>query len=297
MLKQSFPGGSAATAALLMVAAVSIVSVDTMIIRVVAAEVHPFEIAFFRNLFSILIVAPWLFRLRLQGLQTSRLPLHLLRAILKLGALICFFYAVAGAPLGMVTAIAFTSPLFITLGSMLFLGERWHKGRALALLVGFAGVLLVIRPGAAPIDASIVLAMFSALGLGGVGLLMKYLSVREAPHAVVALNILLTIPAALLLALPVWVWPSPVTFLLLLVQGLIGGTAQLFVSRAMSMADASIVAPIEFLRLPLVVILAWLLFDEPSDVWTLVGGSIIFAATLATVFRERRPPPITSGMQ
>ena len=277
--------------------AVSCVAVDTMLIRVVSREIHPFEIAFFRNLFSVAAVLPFLIRTGWGGLRTPRLPLHIARAALKLFALVCFFFAISQSPMAMVTAIAFSSPLFIALGSMAFLGEPWRRMRLMGLAVGFAGVLIVIRPGLAPMDASIVFAMLSALGLGGVGLLMKYVSVREAPHSVVALNVLLTIPIAAILMIPVWATPSPAMLGLMVVQGLIGGVSQLCVSRAMSMADASIISPIEFLRLPLVVVLAWFLFQEPTDVWTLAGGTIIFAATLATVLNERRRRPIEPELE
>jgi drug/metabolite transporter (DMT)-like permease len=199
--------------------------------------------------------------------------------------------------MAMVTAIAFTSPLFVVLGSMAFLGEPWRRIRLVGLALGFAGVLMVIRPGLAPVDASVILAMLSALGLGAVGMLMKYLSVREAPHSVVALNIVLTIPIAALLMLPVWTTPSPAMLGLMAVQGLLGGISQLSVSRAMSMADASIISPIEFGRLPLVVVLAWLLFREPTDIWTIAGGTVIFAATLATVLNERRRRPIEPELE
>jgi drug/metabolite transporter (DMT)-like permease len=285
------------TGALLMVLAVSGVAVDTMLIRVVSAEIHPFEIAFFRNLFSVVAVLPFLVRAGWGGLKTTLLPLHVLRAGLKLFALVCFFFAVANSPMAMVTAIVFSSPLFIALGSMAFLGEPWRRVRLVGLAVGFAGVLVVIRPGLAPIDTSVVLAVLAALGLGGVGLLMKYLSVREPPHTVVALNVVLTIPIAAVVMLPVWVTPSPFMFALMAIQGLIGGVSQLCVSRAMSIADASLMSPIEFLRLPLVVILAWVLFREVTDMWTIIGGIVIFSATLITVISERNRRPIVPGIE
>jgi drug/metabolite transporter (DMT)-like permease len=97
--------------------------------------------------------------------------------------------------------------------------------------------------------------------------------------------------------LPVWTMPSPMMLGLMVIQGLIGGISQLSVSRAMSMADASIISPIEFLRLPLVVVLAWLLFREPTDIWTIAGGTVIFAATLATVLNERRRRPIEPELE
>lgn len=272
---------------LLIAFAASFVAVDTIIIRMVSDEVHPFEIAFFRNIFSLIVVAPWLLRSGLSGLKTSRLPIHIARALLKLAAMICLFTAIKMLPLAAVTAIVFTAPLFVTAGSMAFLGEPRYRGRLIALLVGFIGVLIVIRPGADIFDVNVGYAVLAAVGLGGVGLLMKYLSVREHPPSVVSLNLLLTAPVAFVLMLPAWTLPSPSIMALLVAQGLLGGLSQLCVARAMSIADASVLAPIEFLKLPVVVILAWLIFGETSDWWTLAGGTVIFASTFAIVVRER----------
>lgn len=273
--------------AILMVIAATSVAVDTIIIRIVAAEIHPFEIGFFRSLFSLVILAPWLMRSGLRGLKTTRMPLHVARALLKLAAIICFFYAVKLLPLAAVTAIAFTTPLFASLGSMAFLGERAHRRRLLALLAGFVGVLIVIQPGAEVFDPYILVALAAAVGLGGVGIMMKYLSVRENPPAVVSLNLLITVPIAMIIMLPVWTTPSLPILGLLVVQGLLGGISQLCVARALSLADASVMIPIEFIRLPLVIGLAWLVIGETTDIWTLVGGVVIFVATVALVRRER----------
>lgn len=273
--------------AILMTIAATSVAVDTIIIRIVSTEIHPFEIGFFRNFFSLLVLLPWLMRAGLGGLKSPRMPLHLVRAMLKLAAMICFFYAVKLLPLAAVTAIAFTTPLFASLGSMVFLGEAAHGRRLAALFAGFVGVLIVIRPGAEVFDPDILIALAAAIGLGGVVLLMKYLSVRENPPAVVSLNLLMTAPIAFILMLPVWTTPSLPFLGLLAVQGILGGVSQLCVSRAMSLADASILIPIEFLRLPLVIILAWIVIGEGTDIWTLVGGAVIFVATVALIRRER----------
>jgi drug/metabolite transporter (DMT)-like permease len=282
-------------AILMIIAAISI-SIDTIIIRIVSAEVHPFEIGFFRNLFSLVVLAPWLVRNGLRGLRSPRIPLHWARAVLKLAAIICFFYAVKLLPLASVTAIAFTTPLFVALGSMLLLGEPALKRRVLAVFAGFVGVLIVIRPGAAVFTPDVFVALAAAVGLAGVGMMMKYLSVRESPPAIVSLNLLMTAPIALVIMLPVWTVPGPEIFGLLVVQGLLGGLSQLSFSRAMSMADASVLIQLDFLRLPLVVMLAAIFFGEPADVWTLVGGTVIFGATVALVGRERRVSEAGAGV-
>jgi drug/metabolite transporter (DMT)-like permease len=282
--------------ALLMAAAATFVSVDTIIIRIVSAEIHPFEIAFFRNLFSLLVLAPWMMRVGVSGLKSPRMPMHVLRALIKLAAIISFFYAVKLLPLAAVTAIAFTAPLFVALGSMAFLGEPVHVRRLAALFVGFCGVLVIVRPGSAVFDPLILLALAAAFGLGAIGIMMKYLAMRENPPAIVSLNLLISVPAALVIAVPVWMTPSPEILALLVVQGLLGGMSQLCFSRAMSIADASVVMPIEFIRLPLVVVLAYLMFGELTDIWTVVGGAVIFAATIALVRREGKVLPNAAGL-
>lgn len=282
--------------AILMTIAASSVSVDTIIIRYVSADIHPFEIAFFRNLFSLIVLAPWIARSGLAGLKTTRMPLHVARAALKLAALICFFYVIKLLPLAVVTSIAFTTPLFVSIGSMALFGERAHLGRLMALAAGFSGVLIIVRPGTAVFDPNAFVALAAAIGLGGVGLLMKYLSVRENPPAVVSLNLLLTVPIAFVVMLPVWSTPSLPILGLLVVQGILGGVAQLCFSRAMSLGDASVLIPIEFVRLPLVTVLAFLIYGETTEVWTIVGGVVIFAATIALVHREQKPTANEAGL-
>ena len=278
------------TGPLLMLVAVGCIALDTLLVRLVSSHIHPLEIVFFRSLFGLVAVVPHLLRHKLRGIATGRLPMHTVRAAFKIAGLVLLFAAIARLPLALVTVIAFTTPLFICLGSVLFLGERLRTPRVVALVLGFVGVLVAVRPGVAPMDLGIVMAIGSALVIAGVMLIMKFLSVREPPPTVVSINLLLMLPLTLPFMAFVWVTPSPEALGLLFLSGALSGVAQLSASTAMSMTDVSILAPIDFLRLPMVALLAWTFLGETTDLATVLGGTMIFAGTLGLILGERRHP-------
>jgi drug/metabolite transporter (DMT)-like permease len=266
-------------ASLLMLVVAACNAIDTVIIRIVAEDLHPLEIGFFRNLFSLLLILPWLHRVGPGVFLTSRLSIHVARAAIKLAALVSLFYAITIMPLADVTAIAFTTPLFVAIGAVLFLGETMRFRRWGAILIGFLGVLVVLRPGTAVFDPRMLAAVASAIGLATIALLLKFLAGREPPATIVGLNLFITVPLALLLALPVWVTPSLDVLGLMALQGALGALAQLSVTRAMALADVSFLMPIEFMRLPLVVVLAYVAFGELAGPWVWAGAVLIFVST------------------
>ena len=277
--------------ALFMVMNSSVGAFDAVIVRLVAPEVHIFEIVFLRNLFSLLLLSLFVGRLGPNLLRSALWPTHAMRALLKLAALIAYFYAVTMLPLSVAVAVAFTTPLFVSLGSVLLLGERPRAMRMLALIAGFVGVYIVLRPDAVPISLGGFLALGSAIGLASVALLMKVSSSREPALKIVWLNLLVTVPVALLVCLPVWTMPSPVNLSLLAIQGAAGLAAQFSFARAMNLADASLLILVDFIRLPLAILLGLLFFGEPVEVEVLIGGGIILASLLLLIRRERSDPP------
>ena len=280
--------------ALFMVVNSTVGALDAVIVRFVAVDVHPFGIVFFRNLFSLLFLAFFLPRIGPNPFRSSMWPVHFLRAVLKLAALIAYFYAVTLLPLSVAITVAFTTPLFVSLGSMLFLGERPRPLRLLALAAGFTGVYIVLRPDTVPVGMGALLALGAAIGLAGVALLMKVSSSREPALRIVLFNLLVTVPVAFLLCLPVWSTPSPFSLLLLAIQGAGGLAAQFAFARAMKLADASLLILVDFIRLPLAVFLGLTLFNEPVEIEIFLGGGIILAALLLLLSHERRADPRAS---
>ena len=278
---------SVALAGLLMAVSAIINALDAVIVRLVGAEMHVFQIAFFRNLFSLALLLPFLLTKGTFSLSSEIWGMHVARAALKLGAMLAYFWAILQLPLAVVMAIAFTAPMFATAGSILFLGERLSAVRIAVGVAGLAGVLIVLRPGVVPVESGVLLAIASAIGLGVAAVLMKASSSREPASKIVLLNLVLIVPMAFLVSLPVWTQPSLESLALLALQGGLGAIAQLSVARAMSMADASAIIPVDFIRLPLVILLGAVLFGESTGWWVFVGGTIIFLAVMFQMYSER----------
>lgn len=271
----------------LMALAATLAAADAVIVRLVAPELHVFEITFLRNLFSLFFLAPFIFRDGKAGFSSLHWPTHVARAVLKLGAMVAYFYAIVSLPLAVVMALTFTAPLFTSAGSILLLGERASLLRVLSLVAGLAGVLVILRPGFVPVEGAALLAIASAAGMGVVSLLMKVSSGREEPMKIVSLNLILVVPMSLALAVPVWITPSWPVLALLLLQGAMGAMAQLAIARAMKMADAAAIVPVDFLRLPIVIALGALLFAE-LPAWPVYAGSAIIVASILIQLRAER---------
>ena len=261
---------------------------NSVIVRYLAQDIHPFEILFFRNLFSLLVLAPLMTpadrTLSGKGLWVA----HGARAVLKLAAMTSAFFAISLLPLSVFTAIAFTTPLFATLGAILFIREPVRPSRLFALCLGFAGIVVVLRPEQVPIGAGAVLALVGAIGLAAVVLVLKFTSGRESASRIVWLNLLISVPLGIAMSVPVWSTPSPMAFGLMFLQGAGGLAAQLAVTSAMSRADASLLVAIDFIRLPLAVALGYVLFGEPVEYAVLVGGAIILLSLVVLFSREGR---------
>ncbi len=277
--------------ALLVVASAGCVAIDTILARIVTQEVGPFVLVFFRNLFGFLVLLPLVIRAGRAGLATRHMPLHGARAVIKILGLVGFFYGVASVPVADATAIAFATPLFAAIGAALFLGESLRHGRLPAILLGFAGVLIVLRPGTQALHPAALALIGSAVALATIGLLAKVLSRHDPPNTIVTLNLALSVPLALLAALPFWVTPSPGTVGLMAAQGVLGAGSQLYFIRALKLADASLMMPVDFARLPFVALLGFLAFGQVPDGWTWAGAAVICAAILLLLRAGTRTPP------
>ncbi|MGR3400309.1 MAG: DMT family transporter [Paracoccus sp. (in: a-proteobacteria)] len=287
------------TSVSLMMLVALINAVDACVVRVLSPEVHPFVMGFTRTLFGALAILPMILR-RPAMLHSHWRGLHLLRAILKLGSLVALFGALAGAPLATVTAIGFAAPLFVMVGAWIFLAERPHPLRLLAVAVGFVGIIVILRPGIAAgqggANPFLLLALASAAMTAAIQLLLKVMGRRDPATTLVAWNLIVTVPVAALPAAFFWSPISAEVWTLLALQGAIGAANQTLVTRALQMADASLVAPLDFLRLPLVASLAYVFFGEVIGAAVWIGAMLILAATVligATARSDSATPGIS----
>jgi drug/metabolite transporter (DMT)-like permease len=257
-------------------------------IRHLSEAIHPFEIAFFRSLFSLVVVAPWLYRDGLALLQTRHLGLHTLRAVLNVFAMLSFFYALSITPLSEVTALGFTAPIFTTMLAAMLLREVVGLHRWSAIAVGFLGTLTILRPGFAEIGTGQMLTLFSSLVWAFALLTIKTLGRTDSSATIIAFMALLMMPMTLVPAAFVWRWPDGTQLFWLVLVGLLGGVGQLCVTEALRQTETAVVMPIDFCKLPWVAGIAYLAFGEVPDRYTWLGGAIIFASAMYIVYRERR---------
>jgi drug/metabolite transporter (DMT)-like permease len=256
-------------------------------IRHMSASMHPFEIALFRNLFALVVVLPWFFRYGIAPLRTQHFGLHVLRALFNIVAMLCFFYAVSVAPLSEVTALGYSSPIFATVLAALVLGEVVQARRWTAIAFGFLGALIILRPGFASVGPGQLLALFSALAWSCALMVIKTLGRTDSSATIITYMGLLMAPLSLGPALFVWQWPAAHEWGWLLAIGVLGGLGQFCVTEALRQADTAVVMPIDFFKLIWVALIAWLAFGERLDLFTWIGGAIIFASAVSLVYGDR----------
>jgi drug/metabolite transporter (DMT)-like permease len=272
--------------AIFMICSAAGFAVMMAIVRFLSRDMHPFEVAFFRNLFGVLFMVPWMLRVGRDSLATARMGMHVLRSAAGLAAMLTFFTALSLLPLAEVTALTFTTPMFTTIGAALILGETVKARRWTATLVGFAGALIILRPGTEALRPEALVALAAAALMALAFLTVKSLSRTENPNAIVVMMGLLMTPMSLVPALFVWETPTVQLWPWLLGLGLSATIGQVFLTRAFAAADASAVLPFDFSRLVFVSILGFLFFGERPDLWTWVGGGVLVAAAAYIAHRE-----------
>ena len=250
-----------------------------------------FEIMFYRSLVGICVVAIVLSASRKwHQVTTKRLGLHGIRNVLHFTGQNLWFYAVTVIPLAQVFALEFTQPIWVILLSPLLLHERLTALRLTAALIGFAGILIVARPGAATLSPGVIAAAASAIFFAltaistksltrtaSIGCIMFWLTLMQAGLGLVAsgLDGQITLPTL-------------TTAPLLLLVGLAGLLAHYCITNALAIAPATVVVPFDFARLPTIAILGMVIYHEPLDHWTLLGAVVIFAGIFLNVWSENR---------
>lgn len=272
-------------ATLMVIGAMVCFSVLAVLVRVAASRLPVLEVVFFRNFFALLYLLPVMV-CRRRLLVSSHRSLHVLRAFLAYGAMYCTFTAVSLIPLSEATVLNFTMPLFATAGAVLLLGERIRVRRVLALTAGFAGVLLVLRPGAEAVSPGALLAITGSLLIALSTLLVKRLTVWDDPMTIALWMVVVLTPMSLAPALLVWQWPTPQDMLMLAAVGAVALGGHVLWIYALSVAEVSHLQPFEFLRLPMVALAAWLLFGESTTVWIWAGGGVIVLSSAYIAHRE-----------
>ena len=249
-------------------------------IRDVTQELEPMVVVFFRNSFGLLVLSPFFIKNGLKIFCTRQLRLHWLRAGLNILAMAFFYVGLSLTPLAEATALAFTAPLFSVLLAVIFLKEQAGVARALAISVGFAGALLIIRPGLGVINPGSVWVVISAFIWGGTIITIKLLARKDNSMTITAYMALLIAIMSLPIAIMFWQTPTTTQYLYLLFIAVTGTLGQVTLAEALSRAEAHIVMPLDFMRLIWTTILGYLIFNEAPNIFFLVGAAMIFGSVV-----------------
>jgi drug/metabolite transporter (DMT)-like permease len=252
------------------------------------AGLHPFEVVFLRNLLACVMLLPLLAWRGASLLQSNQFSLYGVRVVISLLSMQAWFYALSLIPIGEVTAITFLAPVFGTLAAIFLLGERVRLRRWSAIIVGFLGAMIILRPGMAPLGLGQACAVFTAMSMGFAAIMIKQLTAIDDPDKIVLLTNLMLTPLSLVPALLVWTWPSVEALVPVLGMGLMAVLGHATLVRGYAATDASLAMTFEFSRLPFAVGIAYLAFGETIDAWTWVGAAIIFASAVYITRREAK---------
>lgn len=282
------PTSAALRGALWMGGAVFSFSAMAVAVRELLRHMGPFEVLLLRSLVMLLIVLAMVPGAGIAALRTKRRALHLWRNLLHFGGQYAWVYAIGALPLAMVFAIEFTMPVWTAILAAAVLGERLNRGRAVMLVLGLAGVAIVLRPGFAFIDPAAFVMLLGALCYAATMICTKRLSATDGPLQVLFWMSVVQTPLALAASLPQWVAPRAVDLPWIVGLGVGSFTAHYCMTRAMKLADATVVVPIDFIRLPLIAVVGAIFYGEPLDPMILAGAAVIFAGTYYSISRESR---------
>jgi drug/metabolite transporter (DMT)-like permease len=259
--------------------------------REAAKGVDTFTIMFWRCVIAIVILTAIAFATRMsfrRDIATSVPGLHVVRNIVHYGAQYAWLAALTMIPLAQLFAVEFTAPLLVAMLAPLILNERLTPVRILAGLIGFAGIVFIVRPGAVPISDGLLFGLASALGFAFNMIATKWLTRTETPFKLLFWMQVLQIGIGLVPMWSRWAIPDPVTCFWLLVVGLAALSAHFCLVKAFARADAIFVAPLDFLRLPLIMGVGFWLYHEPFDPNVTIGGAIIIGANALNMWGEWR---------
>ena len=274
--------------ALWMTAQAATFSAMVAAVRYLSPHYSAFEIVFFRSIIGLAFQAPWAIGGGWRTILDARWRLVMVRSLFTFGGSAVWFIALGMMAISDAVALQFTLPLFAVTGAWLILRERGGARRWIGAAVGFAGAMVIIRPGFVEIPPAALIALSAAALFAAVHLSTKKLAGALTGNALIFHANIVAIPLSLVFASPDWVTPAPGHWPVLIAIGLLGTIAHVFMERAYRAADASFIAPTDFSKLLFAALYGWFLFGESSDALTWIGAAIIVAGTTYAARHEVR---------
>jgi drug/metabolite transporter (DMT)-like permease len=259
--------------------------------RETTRELNVFQIMELRSILGLCMLYPLVrFSGGLAAMKTARPLQHIGRNLIHYAAQLGWFFALTLIPLGEVVSIEFTMPIWTAILAASFLGERMTLGKISAIVLGLIGVIVIVRPATGAINTGQLIALGAAVGFGISIAMMKSLTRTEKTLAIIFWMLVIQSAAGFLPALYVWRWPSAYAWGWIVVIAFCGTFSHYCMARAMLYADATVVLPMDFLRVPLSAAAGWLIYSERLDAFTLLGAALILAGNLLNLRASYSPP-------
>jgi len=284
------PAPSVVIAAAWMAGALVFFTLMAVASREMSHSMGTFQIVFIRYGLSLLMLAPFVLRNGWSGVRTGNLKVQILRNLSSYIGGLGWFYAIGVLPLAFVLAVEFTAPVWVAILAVWWLGERLTAARIVALALGLAGILVILRPGFEAVSWAMLASVVGAIGFAGSHVGAKKLAGVDRPILVVFYMALLQVPMGAIPAILTWQPITGYAWGWAVVLALAATLGHLFLNRAFQRADATVVVPMDFLRVPLIAVIAWAAYEEAIDAWVMLGALFIFAGNYFMIRRERAAP-------
>ena len=255
-------------------------------VKLLSDDLHPIIICFYRCLMGLIIITPFIAKNNFQALQTDNMRLQILRALINIISMICWFTAIGMMHLEKATALGFTTPLFTTIRAVIVLGEVIRFHRTAALLFGFIGILIIIRPGYMPFEFGTILMLIASFSFSFVLIFVKKLSATDSSLTIIFYHLLYMTPAFFILSLFYWQSISLNQLIIFSLMGSSGLLSHWCLAQAFKMSDTTFVMPLQFTKLIWASLIGLFIFAEQPDIWTWIGGVIIFISVVYITYRE-----------
>jgi drug/metabolite transporter (DMT)-like permease len=277
--------------ALMAISAGAVATLHT-IARALTADYHSMQIAFVRTTVPLIFLVPMLIhqgrRTGTKWWSTTRPGLQFVRGAVGAVAMMTWFLSLSMIPVGDATAITFSVVIFASIGAVLFLGERIGPRRIAAIVVGLIGTLIIVRPDVDNLNMGAMVALVSSIFWGTTLLIVKVLARTESSPTIVFYASVYFTVFVTPFAVYYWNWPTPEDMALMVLTGILALVGQLALTGAMRSGEATAVVPVDFTRLLWAAGIGYFWFGEFPDLWTWVGGAVVFASTLYITYRESR---------
>ena len=255
-------------------------------IKLAQEELNVFTTGFLRFFFGFLIIAPYILKTKFEVFSTKNLKIHILRSALNLPAMLLGFAALAMLPLEKMTAIHFIVPIIVTILAVIFLKEKIYLYRSIALVMGFLGMLIILRPGIIDISIGIYMALISSLIWSVVIILTKKVSKDDSAITILSHQYVYMSLFSFPLVIYFWDQPSLKTVIFILCAAMSGTILHIALNHAYKLVDVTMTQPYSFLGLVVSSIIGYFVFSDKPDFYTWLGASVIFCGVLLISYRE-----------